>query len=95
MKELNPLLHSRLRLAIMSLLMSVEKADFAYLKEKTSATAGNLSIQINKLKDADYLTVKKSFKDNYPLTTCTITKKGRKAFEEYYLNLKSYFDKDL
>lgn len=95
MKDLNPLLHSRLRLAVMSILMSVEKADFAYLKEKTAATAGNLSIQINKLKDANYLTVKKSFKDNYPLTTCRITKTGQKAFEAYYLNLKSYFDKDL
>lgn len=95
MKELNPLLHSRLRLAIMSILINVEHADFAFLKEKTSATSGNLSIQINKLKDADYIKVKKTFKDNYPLTTCTITKKGRKAFEEYYQNLKSYFDKDL
>lgn len=95
MKDLNPLLHSRLRLAVMSILMNTDSAEFKFLKEKTEATAGNLSIQINKLKDASYLTVKKTFKDNYPLTTCTITKKGRVAFEEYYLNLKSYFKDDL
>ncbi len=75
----------------MSLLVSTEKAEFSFIKEKTGATSGNLSVQMNKLKDAGYLTIKKSFKDNYPLTTCTITKKGRKAFESYFDNLKSYF----
>ena len=59
MKELNPLLHSQLRLAIMSILMNVEEADFVYLKEKTESTAGNLSVQIDKLSSAGYISVEK------------------------------------
>jgi DNA-binding transcriptional ArsR family regulator len=89
-KELDPLLHSQLRLAIMSLLISVEEAEFAFLKEKTGATSGNLSVQIDKLKQAEYITVKKSFKNNYPLTVCKVSKKGISAFESYVENLKSY-----
>lgn len=89
-KNLDPILHSQLRLAIASLLMSVAEADFNYLKEKTGATAGNLSVQLDKLKQADYITVAKSFKNNYPLTTCKITAKGRKAFEQYVSDLKNY-----
>lgn len=90
-RELDPLLHSQLRLAIMSLLMSVEEAEFTYLKEKTNASSGNLSVQIDKLKQAGYLTVTKSFRDNYPLTVCKKTPKGITAFETYVENLKSYF----
>jgi DNA-binding MarR family transcriptional regulator len=89
-KELDPLLHSQLRLAIMSILISVEEAEFTYLKEKTGATAGNLSVQIDKLKKAEYLTVTKTFKDNYPLTICKKTPKGIKAFENYVESLKDY-----
>ncbi len=89
-KELDPLLHSQLRLAIMSLLMAVEEAEFKYLREQTNASAGNLSVQIDKLKQAEYITVTKSFRDNYPLTICKKTKKGTKAFEVYVENLKSY-----
>lgn len=89
-KNLDPILHSQLRLAIASLLISVAEADFNYLKEKTGATAGNLSVQLDKLKQADYITVAKSFKNNYPLTTCKITSKGRKAFEQYVSDLKHY-----
>lgn len=89
-KELDPLLHSQLRLAIMSLLMSVEEAEFTYLKEKTGATSGNLSVQIDKLKQAEYIIVTKTFRDNYPLTICKKTPKGVKAFETYVKNLKSY-----
>jgi DNA-binding MarR family transcriptional regulator len=92
-KPLDPLLHSELRLAIMSLLISVKEAEFTYLKEKTGATAGNMSVQINKLADAGYIKVEKTFRDNYPLTTCSITKKGIKAFEEYIDSLKSYISK--
>ena len=75
--DLNPLLHQQLRLSVMSLLMNVKEADFTYIREKTGATAGNLSVQINKLAEAEYLQVKKSFKENYPLTTCSVTSKGR------------------
>jgi len=89
-RDLDPLLHSQLRLAIISILISVKEAEFLFLKEKTNATAGNLSVQIQKLKDADYITVEKKFRDNYPLTICRITKKGITAFEEYVENLKSY-----
>lgn len=91
-KKLDPLLHSQLRLAIISLLVGVEEADFTYIKEKTEATAGNLSVQINKLKEAGYIEVEKSFKDNYPLTQCSITQKGVQAFEEYVTALKTYID---
>jgi len=90
-KELDPILHSQLRLAVMSLLISVKEAEFTFIKEKTNSTAGNLSVQINKLKDAGYVDVSKQFKDNYPQTTCKVTSKGVKAFEVYVQNLQSYF----
>ena len=89
-KNLDPILHSQLRLAVVSLLISVKEAEFTFLKEKTNATAGNISVQINKLKDAGYVEVTKQFKDNYPLTVCKITAKGVLAFEEYVKALRSY-----
>ena len=93
-KDLDPLLHSQLRLSIMSLLISVKEADFSFLKEKTKATVGNLSVQITKLAEADYITVKKTFEDNYPKTSCSITKKGIKAFEQYVDAIKEYIKKN-
>jgi DNA-binding MarR family transcriptional regulator len=92
-KDLDPLLHSQLRLAVVSLLMSVESAEFTYLKEKTNATAGNLSVQLDKLSEAGYITIEKSFRGKKPLTTCRLTKKGLKAFEDYVTTLKQYIDK--
>ncbi|MEO8146252.1 MAG: transcriptional regulator [Bacteroidia bacterium] len=89
-KDLDPLLHSQLRLQIISLLISVREAEFSFLKEKTNSTAGNLSVQINKLAEADYISVSKTFRDNYPLTTCKITAKGVKAFDTYVKSLKGY-----
>ena len=89
-KDLDPILHSQLRLAVMSLLISVKEAEFTFLKEKTNATAGNLSVQIQKLKEAGYIEVIKQFKDNYPQTICKITSNGIKAFEEYVKNLQAY-----
>lgn len=91
-KELDPILHSQLRLAVMSLLIGVKEADFVFLKEKTNSTAGNLSIQIQKLKDAGYIEVIKQFKDNYPQTICKITSAGIKAFEQYVKNLQGYLN---
>jgi DNA-binding transcriptional ArsR family regulator len=88
--ELDPILHSQLRLAVMSLLISVKEAEFTFLKEKTSATAGNLSVQIGKLKDAGYIEIKKQFKDNYPQTLCSITPAGIAAFEQYVKDLQDY-----
>jgi DNA-binding MarR family transcriptional regulator len=92
-KELDPLLHSQLRLAVMSLLIGLESAEFTYLKEKTNSTAGNLSVQLDKLSEAGYITITKSFKGKKPLTTCAITKKGIQAFETYVLSLKDYIQK--
>jgi DNA-binding transcriptional ArsR family regulator len=89
-KDLDPILHSQLRLAVMSLLISVKEAEFTFIKEKTNSTAGNLSVQINKLKEAGYIEVIKQFKDNYPQTICKITAEGVKAFEVYVRNLQSY-----
>jgi len=88
--DLDPILHSQLRLAVMSLLISVKEAEFTFLKEKTNATAGNLSVQIQKLKEVGYIEVIKQFKDNYPQTICKITSIGIKAFEEYVKNLQAY-----
>ena len=89
-KELDPLLHSQLRLAIISLLIGLEEAEFVYLKEKTNASAGNLSLQIDKLCSAGYIIVKKGFKGKYPVTTCKITPKGLEAFEDYVTSIKTY-----
>ena len=89
-KDLDPLLHSQLRLAVMSLLLSLEKAEFTFIKEKTASTAGNLSVQLDKLSEAGYITIEKTFKGKKPLTSCRITKKGIKAFEDYVNNLKQY-----
>jgi DNA-binding transcriptional ArsR family regulator len=89
-KDLDPILHSQLRLAVMSLLISVREAEFTFLKDKTNATAGNLSVQIQKLKEAGYIEVVKQFKENYPQTICKITSIGIKAFEEYVKNLQAY-----
>ena len=89
-KELNPLLHSELRLAVISLLITAEEADFVYIRQQTGATSGNLSIQIDKLKKADYVEVIKTFKGKMPCTICKITPTGIKAFEEYVEALKSY-----
>lgn len=90
MKELNPLLHSQLRLAVMSILMNVEEADFVYLREKTESTAGNLSEQLDKLSSAGYISVEKGFVGKKTRTTCQITEEGRKAFEDYVDALKQY-----
>ncbi len=89
-KELDPLLHSQLRLAIVSLLVSTEVAEFTYLREQTGATAGNLSIQITKLKEAGYIEVTKKFRNNYPQTLCSITPSGKEKFTEYISSLKDY-----
>ena len=92
-KELDPILHSQLRLAVVSLLISVKEAEFTVLRDKTNATAGNLSVQIQKLKEVGYIDVIKNFKDNYPQTVCRITSKGIAAFQEYVKNLQDYVGK--
>ena len=87
---LDPLLHSELRLAVVSLLINVEEADFVYIKEQTGATAGNLSVQLDKLSQAGYIEVEKSFNGKKPRTTCRLTQQGLRAFEAYVEALISY-----
>jgi DNA-binding MarR family transcriptional regulator len=92
-KDLDPLLHSQLRLAIVSLLISVDEADFVYLREQTGATSGNISVQIDKLNEAGYITVTKTFQGKMPRTVCKITDQGINAFDEYVKNLQTYIKK--
>ncbi|HVE61171.1 MAG TPA: transcriptional regulator [Chitinophagaceae bacterium] len=92
-KDLDPILHSQLRLGVMSLLISVKEAEFTFLREKTASTAGNLSVQVQKLKEAGYIHVTKQFKDNYPQTICKITPTGIEAFEGYVKALQAYINK--
>lgn len=94
LKELDPLIHSQLRLAILSILMSVEEADFVYLKEKTESTAGNLSVQIDKLSNAGYISAVRTLDGKHTRTICKMTDKGRKAFENYVNVLKDYLHVD-
>ena len=89
-KDLDPILHSQLRLSIVSLLVGLDEAEFVYLREKTNASAGNLSLQLDKLQKAGYVSIKKGFKGKYPVTTCKLTSKGLKAFERYVTTIKSY-----
>jgi DNA-binding MarR family transcriptional regulator len=91
-KDLDPLLHSQLRLAIISMLVTSEKVEFTHIKEETKAAAGNISIQIRKLQEAGYINVEKTFKNNYPNTMLSITDKGVKAFEAYVNDLKKYIN---
>jgi DNA-binding transcriptional ArsR family regulator len=90
-KELDPILHSQVRLAIMSLLMNVKSAEFSFLLENINTTKGNLSFQLTKLKEAEYINIKKSFKGNYPLTTCEVTQRGIDAYEIYVKSIDEYF----
>ena len=89
-KELNPLLHSELRLAVMSILIGVESADFVFLRNETGATAGNLSVQLDKLARAGYIEIEQGFQGRKPRTLCRITDAGRDAFGEYVDALQSY-----
>ena len=89
-KKLNPLLHSELRLAVMSILVGVDEADFVYIRKQTGATAGNLSVQLDKLREAGYITVEKGFKGKKPCTTCRVTEAGISAFSEYVAALRDY-----
>lgn len=89
-KKLNPLLHSELRLAVMSILVGVDEADFVYIRKQTGATAGNLSVQLDKLSEAGYIAVEKGFKGKRPCTTCRVTEAGISAFSEYVAALRDY-----
>ena len=90
LKELNPIIHSQLRLSIMTLLLSVEEADFTWLREQTGASAGNISVQIDKLSEAGYIEYRKEYVGKKTHTSCRITERGRKAMEEYVSDLREY-----
>jgi hypothetical protein len=90
LSELDPILHSQLRLAVVSILVSVVEADFTFLKEKTASTAGNLSVQLEKLSSEGYISIEKSFRNKRPLTTCRITPKGIRQFDSYVKGLQEY-----
>ena len=90
LKELNPLLHSQLRPAVMSILMNVDEADFVYIKNVTNSTAWNLSAQIEKLRLSGYIDVKKSFQGKKPHTSCRITPLGKEEFFIYVDSIKDY-----
>lgn len=92
-KDLDPILHAPLRLAVVSLLVDASFLDFKYLKTQTGATAGNLSVQLRKLEEAGYLKIEKRFRNNYPQTRCKLTKKGREAFATYVSRLQEYIKK--
>jgi len=92
-KNLDPLLHSQARLAIMSILIGVKSAEFSYLMENIQTSKGNMSFQLSKLKEAGYIRIKKSFRKNYPLTTCYLTEKGLDAYEKYVESISGYFIK--
>ncbi len=92
MKDLDPILHSQLRLAVMSILMNVDEADFVYLKQRTDSTSGNLSVQLDKLAAAGYIAVEKGFNGKKPRTTCRVTDAGRQAFALYVESLREYLN---
>ena len=90
---MDSLLHSPLRLAVMSILIGVESADFVYIKQQTGATSGNLSVQLDKLQSAGYISIEKGYKGKKPCTTCRVTQEGLSAFEKYVEALRGYINK--
>lgn len=92
-RNLDPLLHSQVRLAIMSILIGVNSAEFSFLLENIETTKGNLSFQLGKLNKAGYIQIKKSFRGNYPLTTIKITTEGVEAYEIYVDSISDYFNR--
>ena len=91
--KLDPILHAELRLAVVSILAEAEEADFTYLKRQTGATSGNLSVQIDKLSAAGYISVEKGFRGRMPRTVCRITPAGQEAFRNYIDALQEYLPK--
>lgn len=92
-QQLDDLIHSRIRLAIMSVLISVSEAEFTFLRDKVQATDGNLSVHLKKLEEAGYIDVKKQFVAKKPMTTYSLTSKGRDAFKAYIDQLEKMIPK--
>jgi len=94
-KNLNKIFLNQIRLEVMSILLTVDNCNFSFLKEKTNASQGNLSIQLKKLKGVGYIKIEKTFQNNYPKTKCRITSRGKKSFEQFFNTLKAYKDSGL
>ena len=94
-KDLDKIFLNQIRLEVMSILLTVDNCNFSFLKEKTNASQGNLSIQLKKLKGVGYIKIKKTFQNNYPKTKCRITSRGKKSFEQFFNALKAYKDSGL
>jgi len=92
-QDIDDVIHSRIRTAIMAVLISVDEAEFTFIREKINATDGNLSVHLKKLEGHDYISVKKEFIERKPVTRYSITKTGRKAFEDYIKKLESIIKK--
>jgi len=92
-KQLDDIIHSRIRLAVISVLITVKEADFNFLKAQVKATDGNLSVHLKKLEDAEYINIKKEFVGKKPVTTCSLSKKGKIAFQKYIERLESFIKK--
>ncbi|MBN1997296.1 transcriptional regulator [candidate division KSB1 bacterium] len=91
--QLNPVIHAPVRLAVLSVLMTVEEAGFKYLKKVTQTTDGNLSTHLSKLETGGFIKIIKQFKAKKPQTTCSITDKGRKAFIQYIEQMEQIIEK--
>ena len=91
--EIDDVIHSRIRTAIMAVLISVEEAEFTFIREKVNATDGNLSVHLKKLEDHNYISVSKEFIERKPVSRYKITDTGRKAFEDYIKKLESIIRK--
>ena len=94
-KNLNKIFLNQIRLEVISILLTVDNCNFSFLKEKTNASQGNLSIQLKKLKGVGYIKIEKTFQNNYPKTKCRITSRGKKSFEQFFNTLKTYKDSGL
>ena len=92
-QQLDEIIHSRIRLAIIAVLVTVEESEFTFLKEKVNATDGNLSTHLKKLEDSGYVAVSKSFEKRKPVSRYMLTQKGRKAFEIYIDRLEKLIKK--
>lgn len=86
--SLDPVIHAPNRLAIMSLLAGLEEADFAFLKESTGLTDGNLSTHLSRLESEGYIEIRKSFLGKKPHTSCALTEKGRQSFRHYLTQME-------
>ena len=88
--DLDPIIHAPVRLAILSILINVDKAEFNYLKEMTATSDGNLSTHLNKLEANNLVQIEKTYKGKKPQTLCSITDSGRTAFQQYVEQMEKF-----